>query len=142
MKINGKAKLMALGLTGLLAVGIALPVFAQGPGNGDGSTARQLDGAHRHRAAKGIVRTAAEAIGIEARDLLAGIKSGQTIGEVATANDVEPQAVVDALVANFNEHVDAAVEKGKIDEAKAAELKSKAPERFSKLVNEGHPKRG
>ena len=42
----------------------------------------------------------ADTIGIPVEDLVAALKDGQSIAQVAEANDVERQAVVDALVAH------------------------------------------
>jgi hypothetical protein len=50
--------------------------------------------AHRRE----LVAVAADTIGIPGEELVAALKDGQSIAEVAEANDVERQAVVDALV--------------------------------------------
>jgi len=43
--------------------------------------------------------TAASVIGVTADELKTALQSGQSIADVATANGVDPQAVIDALVA-------------------------------------------
>jgi len=45
------------------------------------------------------LETAATVIGVTADDLKAALQSGQSIADVATANGVDPQTVIDALVA-------------------------------------------
>jgi hypothetical protein len=86
---------------------------------------------------------AAEAIGIESEELRAAIRDGSTIAEVAEANDVEVQAVIDALVADAEAKLDEAVADGRISEDEAAERKAGLPERIEALVNgEGRFDRG
>jgi uncharacterized protein YidB (DUF937 family) len=77
----------------------------------------------------------AEAIGISTDDLRAALKDGQTLGEVAEANGVDPQRVVDVLVDNGTERLDAAVAAGRIDQATADERRAKLPDRATQLVN-------
>jgi hypothetical protein len=52
---------------------------------------------------------AADAIGIEIRDLCDALRAGQTIAEVATAHGVDVQTVIDAMVADATEHITARV---------------------------------
>lgn len=77
----------------------------------------------------------AEAIGISTDDLRATLRDGQTLAEVAEANDVDPQQLVDLLVANGTERLDAAVAAGRIDQATADERKASLPDRSADLVN-------
>jgi hypothetical protein len=86
----------------------------------------------------------AEAIGISTDDLRAALRDGQTLAEVAEANDVDPQQLVDLLVANGTDRLDAAVAAGRIDQATADERKASLPDRSADLVNgelERHPRR-
>jgi ribosomal protein S20 len=144
-----KTKLIALGLTGLVAIGAAVPVFAQVTSGGanDGITLNANEGpggreGHRMHAGKALIKSAAETIGIEPKELLQELKDGnKTIAQVATENGVDPQLVIDNAVAQAEARIDEAVEKGKIDEGKAAELKARVAEKIAKIVNEGRPKR-
>jgi uncharacterized protein YidB (DUF937 family) len=77
----------------------------------------------------------AEAIGISTDDLHAALRGGQTLAEIAEANDVDPQRVVDVLVANGTERLDAAVAAGRIDQATAEERKANLPDRAANVVN-------
>jgi hypothetical protein len=47
----------------------------------------------------------ADAIGIDATDLVAQLAQGETVAEIAEANGVDPQTVVDALVDDYTERV-------------------------------------
>ncbi len=147
MKIS--SKLLAAGLSSLLAVGIAGAALAQdppAPGNGQAPAAEEggrqgNNGGPRHRAGKGLLKNVAETIGIEVRALAEELKAGKTIAEVATANSVDPQLVIDNAIAAANARIDAAVEAGKIPAEKAAEMKTRVAEKITKVVNEGRPQR-
>ncbi len=72
---------------------------------------------------------AAEAIGLTAEELRAAREAGQAIAQVAEAEGVDVQTVIDALVANGTERLEEAI----------AEL----PDRMTELVDrEGLPDRG
>jgi uncharacterized protein YidB (DUF937 family) len=77
----------------------------------------------------------ADAIGISSDDLRAALRDGQTLAEVAEANGVDPQHVVDVLVERGTERLDAAVAAGRIDQATADERKATLPDRATDLVN-------
>ena len=61
--------------------------------------------AHRHPRRAAAIRTAAEAIGIDADELRAALRDGQTIAQVAEANGGDSQDVIDALVARSTERI-------------------------------------
>jgi cell division FtsZ-interacting protein ZapD len=93
---------------------------------------------------RGGLADLAEVIGISTDDLRAALRDGQTLAEVAEANDVDPQQLVDLLVANGTERLDAAVAAGRIDQATADERKASLADRAADLVNgelERHPHR-
>ena len=53
----------------------------------------------------------AEAIGIDVDDAAStSLRSGSTVAEIAEANGVDPQVVIDALVADYTERVTAWIE--------------------------------
>ena len=83
------------------------------------------------------LQAAADAIGVETEALAEALRSGQTLAQVAEANGVDPQTVIDAMVAEANTHLDEAVAEGRIDEEKAAEIRSNLTERITTFVNEG-----
>jgi hypothetical protein len=97
--------------------------------------------ARRHRIRVLIRKVVLETIGIDRRTLRSELRSGKTIGEIATAHDVEPSAVVDALVAAVTTKLDAAVAAGKIKAERAERIEAKLPARFTKLVTSWHPRR-
>ena len=72
---------------------------------------------------------AAEAIGITEDELRAALEDGQSIAQVAEANDVDVQTVIDAMVAAATERLEAAIDE--------------LPERMAEVVErEGLPDRG
>lgn len=84
---------------------------------------------------KDLLDTAAGAIGIDAKTLLTERQGGKSVADVAKAHGVDPQKVIDALVAKASADLDKAVADGKISADKAATAKSKLAERFTELVN-------
>lgn len=93
---------------------------------------------HVRRAALGV---AAKAIGVEPQALVASLRDGKSVADVARANNVEPQVVIDAVVAAGTKKVDEAVANGKLDETRAATIKERLPDRVTKLVNATRPAR-
>lgn len=69
------------------------------PASADGG---QLGGAGGRRGGRlgEALGTASTVIGVSVDDLKAALQSGQSIADVATANGVDPQTVIDALVAD------------------------------------------
>ena len=63
-----------------------------------GGVKDELKERREHR--RELVGVVADTIGVSTEDLVAALKDGQSIAQVAEANDVERQAVVDALVAH------------------------------------------
>jgi hypothetical protein len=88
---------------------------------------------------EGPVAVAAEAIGIPPGDLLYAMRDGSTIAEVAEAEGVNVQTVVDALVASMQERLDAAVEDGFISQELADELSTGLEDRATAIVNGAFP---
>ena len=132
--------------SGAVALGAFGPVtaFAQTGQNPTTATAQPADGTAdangrhgklRHRIAKAVVKDAADTTGIPAKDLLAALKGGQSIAEVATAHGVDPQAVIDKLSADAVARIDKAVADGKITAERGETMKGKVPERVTTIVN-------
>lgn len=98
-------------------------------------------GPGRHLVGEGL-DAAAEAIGITDDELRTALRSGSSIAEVAAANDVEVQSMIDALVAAATERIDEAVADGRIDAERAEALKADLVERITARVNGEGPPRG
>jgi hypothetical protein len=96
----------------------------------------QRDHKHLRRiVARAGIKDAAGVIGIEPQELVTALRGGQSIAQVATAHGVDPQAVIDKLVADASARIDQGVANGKLSAEKAAEIKGKLPERVTKAVN-------
>jgi len=91
-----------------------------------------------HRAG-GNLQVAADAIGIDPADLLTALRDGQTVAEVAAEHGVAVEDVVNAIVADANEHIETAVENGHITSDRADELKAELADRVEAFVNRDTP---
>ena len=97
--------------------------------------------ANRDARRQEFLTVAAKAIGISTTDLEAQLKDGTTLADVAKANNVDPNAVVLALVADMNARTDAAVAAGKLTAEQGEQRKANAAERVTDMVNNG-PRHG
>ena len=80
-------------------------------------------------------------LGIDAQELRQQLRDGATLAEIATAQGIEPQAVIDELLAEVQERLTNAVENGRIDQAEADEKLAEAETRITDMVNNGRPER-
>jgi uncharacterized protein (DUF433 family) len=78
---------------------------------------------------------AASAIGITEQELATALQDGSTIAEVADANGVEVQTVIDALVSAAGDHLDEEVTEGDLTEAEAATRKAALEVMIASMVN-------
>lgn len=112
----------------------------------DARPERWLSGPGRGHHPRPIVRhgleTAAAALGISADDLRDALLDGQTIAEVAADHGVDAQTVIDAIVAEANEHLDAKVAAGDLTQDEADKRLAEVTERTTTFVHEGLPVRG
>jgi hypothetical protein len=76
-------------------------------------------------------------LGLDAQELRQQLRDGSTLAEIATAQGVEVQAVVDELVGELEERVNNAVENGRIDQAEADEKLAVAEARIADMVENG-----
>ncbi|HEY7069036.1 MAG TPA: hypothetical protein VH479_02940 [Acidimicrobiales bacterium] len=82
-----------------------------------------------------VLTAVVQAIGIPAADLRAAQASGQTLAQLAQANGVDPQVVIDAIVQAGTAQIDLQLARGEINEGQAALRKYRLPERASDYVN-------
>jgi len=105
----------------------------RGPGGGFGGHGRGLFG----RGAGVVSEVVTDLLNLDADEVRTQLRDGQTLAEIATAQGVEPQAVIDELIAEVQVRLDAAVESGRIDQATADEKLADAETRITDLVNNG-----
>lgn len=67
----------------------------------------------------GMLTIVAETLGLEPADLLTQLQAGQTIAQIAEAQDVSTEAIVEAVIASHEENLTAAVEDGTLTQAQA-----------------------
>ena len=89
-----------------------------------------------------VLETSAEAIGVTVEELRTALQDGQTIAEVAAANDVDAQVVIDALVDAASARIDEAVADGELTAEEGEERKANLDERMTALVNGERPPHG
>lgn len=100
-------------------------------------------GRRGHRGNRGArAEATAGLIGIEVDELRTAIQAGDTLADIAEANGVDPQTIIDARVDSKTEHIQAKVDAGDITQAEADEKLADLEERVTTRVNEGRPERG
>lgn len=78
---------------------------------------------------KVMLDAAANTLNLNSRDLIAQLRDGLTLGEIAQQKGVDPSKVKSAMLAASNTRIDEAVKNGKLTQDKATELKNKVNER-------------
>jgi hypothetical protein len=92
--------------------------------------------------ARGVASEAlTDLLGIDGEALRTQLRDGATLAQIAEAQGVEVQAVVDELVGEVEERVTNAVENGRIDQAEADQKLADAEARITDMVNNGRPER-
>jgi hypothetical protein len=144
-----KVQVLAVGVVSLLVLSgvAAMSVSAQDGQSGSStqppSTQQSPRGegqsGPRQKVRRQFVIVSAETIGIKPRDLAVLLRDGQSVADVAEDEGVELSTVTDALQARADARIDEAVAAGRIDEAKAGQLKERAATRIDKAV---HHRRG
>ncbi len=103
---------------------------ADGPDQAEG----ERQGRRGHHGGCGDLETAATAIGVSVDDLRAAREDGQSIADVATANGVDPDTVVDAMVDAASDKIAEKVDAGELTQAEADEKLDGLAERISERV--------
>ena len=78
---------------------------------------------------------AAAAIGIDSDRVRDALTSGQSLADVARAHGVDPQVVIDALVASAKTHLAADVSSGRLTQAEADQRLTDIQSHITDLVN-------
>src|SRR5439155_19843921 len=105
------------------------PAASAAPDTGNGH------GPGGHTEAVTDTSVVAKAIGISEADLLTALQGGQTVAGVAKAHNVDLQVVIDALVADGQAELDAAVKAGTITQAQADAEKAELTQRATNQAN-------
>ena len=136
-------KAIASGLIGLIALGggaaIAAPsAFAQD--TEDLTREERMELRQEARAERRAEKTESltDALGISADELQAARDAGQSVADIAAAEGVELQSVIDALVSDAQARIDAKIASGDLDAERAAEISDSLVERVTARVNGEH----
>jgi uncharacterized protein YidB (DUF937 family) len=83
-----------------------------------------------------------EVLGLSGEEIREALSGGATVADLAEQQGVSVDEVSAALVAEATERLDAAVEEGKVDADRAAEMLESLEERVDDLIENGRPERG
>ena len=127
-----KKKALVIGGLTALTVGIlgTTAAFAHGPGGRDGGMGN-IGG--------GIIETVAEQLGMERSDLLTELQDGKTVAELAEAQGVDLQDIIDAFVDTADERLTEAVANGNMTQEQADTILPQIEEKVTDAVNNGLP---
>jgi hypothetical protein len=79
---------------------------------------------------------AASTIGVSEADLKTALQSGQSIADVANAHGVDPQTVIDALVADAQQHLADDVSSGRLTQDQADQISADLAPHITDAVNQ------
>jgi len=127
-------------LVGSLALGGAAYAAAPAPAAAPAAQTTVKQGhhwlkAHRKGLRRAAVAISASTIGITPKALVAELKSGKSIAQVATEHNVTSDTVVGALTKAADAKVAQAVAAHKLTQAQADKIDAALPARITKLVN-------
>ena len=102
---------------------------------GGGQHLRTWLRAHRRQIRRHGLTVSAKAIGVTPKALVAELRSGKSIADVAAQHNVGLQTVIGALTTAATAKVDAAVTDHKLSAAQAQAIESALPRYLAKAVN-------
>lgn len=110
-----------------------------GPRGGDGFGGHGFGGPGRggFGLGSGVV---ADALGMEEDALREALRDGQTLAEIAEAQGVDVQAVIDAMVAELSTRLDEKVADGDLTQEEADERLAEATERITERIDDPMPR--
>lgn len=123
-----------------LGAAVAAPAGATSPATSTARAtahpvARQWLRDHRRQIVRDVLAVSAKTIGIPASELAGDLKAGSSIAAVASAHDVAPTTVVDALVTGAKAKVAKAVADHRITAATGARIDAALPDLFTRVVH-------
>lgn len=86
-----------------------------------------------------MLAAASKLLNLAPNELRAQLREGKSLAEVAEAQGVAKQALIDALVRDFTERVERLEERGAIGPERAERLLQNLPERVAKMVERKKP---
>jgi len=113
-------RLGVLGVVMAMALGIAAAASAQGPGSGPDWFREPGD-----RIGQRLLDAVAEATGLPVEDILTRLRDGESLADIAEANGIDPQTIVDEVKAELSAEIEAAVKDGRLREFVATRLSAR-----------------
>jgi hypothetical protein len=135
MPVVSKAAAIAASLAAVLAVSIAVPAFAQDAAPPSEEPALERHPGPRHPVLMVGLRQVVEASGIDASEFQEGFAAGKSINDTLTANGLDPAAVLDAVLANLEEKLDALVAAGELARERADAMLARAKDRLEAFMS-------
>jgi hypothetical protein len=123
------------GATAVAGTAYAATPVASATKAGPTQTVKTWVRAHRRELRRDVIAISAKTIGVTQKDLVAELRSGQSIADVAAQNKVSSQTVVNALDGAADTAVNKAVADHKLSAAEAAKIEAALPGRIGELVN-------
>ena len=148
-RLAGKARWLWPAVTAVAVAIAAMSIIAAQTSGGDDRGRGHDRDNHRNHDAAECAEMAALVGAADCDALKAALDDDQTLAQIAESNGIEPQTVIDALVAEMSAEIDAKVASGAITEERAATIRARLTEEINEFVNEGferehrgHGKRG
>jgi hypothetical protein len=148
--IAGTAIVVAMGTIGLGVVGSAQAqpiksgsVTALNTSATSSNVAQQAAGMRGGPQGSGKSAAAiASVLKLTEAELKTQVQSGKTLAQIATAQSVSVQSVIDVLVADMQAHIAEEVASGEMTQAQADTKLAGVTTKVTEMVNTGHPARG
>lgn len=127
-------RLGALGLAAVVVLGVAASASAQGPGSGPNWLREPGE-----RIGQRLLDTVAEATGLPVEDILTRLRDGESLADIAEANGIDPQTIVDEVKAELSAEIEAAVKDGRLREFAANRLSARLDAALERAMNASLP---
>lgn len=125
--MNAKRILIIIASLAVLILGVSLAGAQDNPGGAPDRPRMHL--------ARIVVDVAAEETGLEASEIVAQLRQGQTLADIITANNGDVQSVIDQAVTKAAEEISQAVTDGQLTQARADQLLSNLQDVITQGVN-------
>ncbi len=96
-------------------------------------------GGGRHGERRENVEELAASLGVDVEELATQLRDGTTIAEIADANGVDVQTVIDDMVADATARINERVASGDMTQERADEILAELPDKVTERVNNGRP---
>jgi hypothetical protein len=103
------------------------------------STALAHHPSHGRMAPGMALRTVASMLGTSVREVRLSLRAGTSIAAQAEAAGVPLASIVDALVAELSQRLDAQVERGRLTRERADQVLAEAPDRIAAALERSRP---